>query len=210
MGEASKTGWMYVLDRRSGKFLYKSEAFVPQHNQFRKPTPEGVDISPGAAGGANWSPVALDPRTGLAYVAALHMPTRYTVKEIPGSADKPGVRYTSLEMIPGPTWGTLTALDTRARGKIRWQVKTEQPLIGGVLATGGDVVFTGEGNGDFSAFDARDGKRLWSFNCGAGVNAPPVTYELDGVQYVAVAAGGNSLFGYRQGDAVFVFRLPKR
>lgn len=56
---------------------------------------------------------------------------------------------------------------------------------------------------------AGDGRRLWSFNCGAGVNAPPATYELDGEQYVAVATGGNALFGYRQGDALFVFRLPR-
>ncbi|MBK8018829.1 MAG: PQQ-binding-like beta-propeller repeat protein [Betaproteobacteria bacterium] len=210
VGEASKTGWMYVLDRRSGKFLYKSEAFVPQHNQFRRPTPEGVDIAPGAAGGANWSPVSFDPRSGLAYVAGIHMPTRYTVKEIPAAENRPAVRYTSLEVIQGPTWGTLSALDTRAQGRIRWQVKTEQPLIGGVLATAGDVLFVGEGSGQFSAFDSRDGTRLWHFNCGAGVNAPPVTYELDGVQYVTVAAGGNSLFGFRQGDAVFTFALPRR
>ncbi len=71
-------------------------------------------------------------------------------------------------------------------------MKTAQPLIGGVLATAGDVVFTGEGNGDFSAFNARTGERLWTFNCGAGVNAPPISYELDGVQYIAVAAGGSA------------------
>ncbi len=74
----------------------------------------------------------------------------------------------------------------------------------------GKNVFVGEGSGQFSAFDSRDGTRLWHFNCGAGVNAPPVTYELDGVQYVTVAAGGNSLFGFRQGDAVFTFALPRR
>jgi PQQ-dependent dehydrogenase (methanol/ethanol family) len=207
VAEAGKTGWLYVLDRRNGKLLYKSEAFVPQQNQFRRPTPEGVVIAPGAAGGASWSPVAYDSRTGLAYVAALHMPTRYTVHELPATADKPAVRYTMLELAGGPSWGTLTALDTRTHGKIRWQVKTPQPLVGGVLATAGDLVFTGEGDGNFAAFDSRTGARLWQFNCGAGVNAPPVTYELDGVQYIVVAAGGSSIFGYRQGDAVLAFAL---
>ena len=207
VAEAGKTGWLYVLDRRDGKLLYKSEAFVPQHNQFRRPTPEGVVIAPGAAGGASWSPVAYDPRTGLAYVAAVHMPTRYTVHELPATADKPAVRYTMLDLAGGPSWGTLTALDTRTRGKIRWQVKTPQPLVGGVLATAGDLVFTGEGDGNLAAFDSRTGARLWQFNCGAGVNAPPVTYELDGVQYIVVAAGGSSIFGYRQGDAVLAFAL---
>lgn len=209
VGEAGKTGWFYVLDRRDGRLLYKSEPFVPQHNQFRKPTPEGIDIAPGAAGGANWSPVAIDPRTGLAYVAALHMPTRYSVRELPATKEQPAVRYTTLEFTGVPTWGTLTALDTRDRGRIRWQVKTDQPLIGGVLATAGDLVFSGEGDGRLSAFHAADGRRLWEFQCGAGVNAPPITFEVDGEQYIAVAAGGNSLFGYRQGDAVIAFRLAR-
>jgi PQQ-dependent dehydrogenase (methanol/ethanol family) len=209
VGQASKTGWFYVLDRRDGKLLYKSEAFVPQHNQFKRPTPEGVDIAPGAAGGASWSPVSYDPRTGLSYVAGVHMPTRYMVKEIAATATQPAIHYTTLDVVDGPTWGTLTAIDTRAKGRIAWQVKTAQPLVGGVLATAGDVVFTGEGNGDFSAFHAKTGERLWTFNCGAGVNAPAITYELDGVQYIAVAAGGSAIFGYRQGDAVMVFALPR-
>jgi len=208
VGHAGKTGWFYVLDRRDGRLLYKSEAFVPQHNLFRRPSPEGVEIAPGAGGGASWSPVSYDPRTGLVYVAALHMPTRYRVTEVPATAGAPALRYTALEPVRGATWGTLSAIDTRARGKIAWQVKTAQPLVGGVLATAGDVVFVGEGSGDFNAFHARTGERLWQFNCGAGVNAPPITYELDGRQYVAVAAGGNAIFGYRQGEAIVVFALP--
>lgn len=208
VGQASKTGWLYVLDRRDGRLLYKSEAFVPQSNLFARPTPDGVDIAPGAGGGASWSPISFDARTGLAYVAALHMPTRYTVSDIPASGDQPAIRYTSLEPVKGPTWGTLTAIDLNAGGKIRWQVKTAEPLIGGVLATAGNLVFTGEGNGNLSAFHARTGELLWQFNCGAGVNAPPISYEIDGRQYVAVAAGGNALFGYRQGESVVVFALP--
>ena len=86
-------------------------------------------------------------------------------------------------------------------------MKTSQPLVGGVLATAGNVVCTGEGDGNFAAFDGATGARLWQFSCGAGVNAPPVTYALDGVQYVLVAAGGNSLFGHRQGDALLAFAL---
>ena len=180
LAQASKTGWLYVLDRRDGSLLYKSEAFVPQSNLFKRPTAEGIVIAPGGGGGANWSPLSFDPRTGLVYVPALHMPMRYTVRDIPATADKPALRYTSLEPVDGPRWGTLSAIDTRARGKIRWQVKTPDPLLGGVLATAGNVVFSGEGNGHFSAFDARTGERLWQFNCGAGVNAPPVSYEIGG------------------------------
>jgi glucose dehydrogenase len=207
VAQAGKTGWLYVLDRRDGTLLYKSEAFVPQSNLFKRPTAEGIVVAPGAVGGANWSPLSYDPRTGLVYVPALHMPIRYAVREIPATTDKPALSYTALEPVEGPRWGTLSAIDTRERGRIRWQVKTPDPLVGGVLATAGDLVFTGEGNGNFTAFHARNGERLWQFNCGAGVNAPPVTYEIDGKQYVVVAAGGNALFGFKQGEAVFAFAL---
>jgi len=207
LAHAGKTGWLYVLDRRDGSLLYKSEPFVPHSNMFRRPTSEGIVIAPGGAGGANWSPVALDPRTGLAYVAAMHWPMRYTVKEIPAKGDKPAVRYTSLEPAETERWGLLSAIDTQAGGKIRWQVRTDQPLVGGVLATAGNVLFMGEGSGMFNAYDSRTGKRLWQFDCGAGVNAPPVTYRVDGRQYVAVAAGGNQLFGFKQGDLIQVFAL---
>lgn len=209
VGQASKTGWFYVLDRITGKLLFKSEPFVPHSNIFRRPTPQGIDIAPGAAGGASWSPVSLDARNDIAYVAGLHMPTRYTVKDLPAHEGKPALSYTTLEPVSGPTWGTLSALDLRNQGKIKWQVKTEQPLIGGVLATAGDVLFVGEGDGNFNAFDARNGERLWQFNCGAGVNAPPVSYEIDGEQYVVVAAGGSQIFGYRQGESVIAFGLPR-
>jgi glucose dehydrogenase len=209
IGQAGKTGWFYVMDRRDGSLLYKSEAFVPQWNLFKRPTAEGIEIAPGGAGGSSWSPVAFDARSGLAYVAALHWPMRYQVKQIPASGDKPAVRYSSLEPSGGPSWGTLSAIDTRDSGKIQWQVKTEQPLVGGVLATAGDLLFTGEGNGNFNAYDSSTGKLLWQARAAAGVNAPPVTYQVDGRQYIAVAAGGNSLFGFKQGDAVMVFALPE-
>ncbi len=208
VGHAGKTGWFYVLDRRDGKLLYKSEAFVPQQNMFKRPTAEGIDIAPGGAGGANWSPVSLDTRTGLAYVAAMHWPMRYTLKEIPASGDKPALRYTSLEPSNAPRWGVLSAMDTQNSGSIKWQVKTAEPLVGGVLATAGDLLFMGEGNGKFNAFNSQTGEVLWQHDCGAGVNAPPITYQVEGKQYVAVAAGGNQLFGFKQGESVHVFALP--
>ncbi|RTK95633.1 MAG: pyrrolo-quinoline quinone [Lysobacterales bacterium] len=209
VGQASKLGWFYAHERRSGALLFKSEAFVPQENLFAAPTAEGTRIAPGAVGGASWSPVAFDPASGLAYVAAAHIPIRYTLREIAGAKDGEALRYTELKPVDEPNWGTLTAIATREGGRIRWQQRTDKPLIGGVLATAGGLVFTGEGDGFFDAFDAATGERLWRFQCGAGVNAPPVTYEVDGVQYVAVAAGGNSLFGYKSGGALIVFALQR-
>ena len=209
VGQASKLGWFYAHERRSGALLFKSEAFVPQENLFAAPTAEGTRIAPGAVGGASWSPVAFDPASGLAYVAAAHIPIRYTLREIAGTKGGEALRYTELKPVDEPNWGTLTAIATREGGRIRWQQRTDKPLIGGVLATAGGLVFTGEGDGFFDAFDAATGERLWRFQCGAGVNAPPVTYEVDGVQYVAVAAGGNSLFGYKSGGALIVFALQR-
>jgi glucose dehydrogenase len=92
-------------------------------------------------------------------------------------------------------------------GNIAWQYIAPQPLIGGALATGGNLVFMGEGNGWFDAFNATTGQKVWRYNLGAGVNAPPITYQVDGVQYIAVAAGGNFQLGFPYGDAVAIFRL---
>ena len=208
VGEASKTGWFYVNDRVTGELLFKSENYVPHRNIFRPPTEEGITIAPGAAGGTSWSPVSFDSATGLAYIAGLHMPTKYTVRERPASNGKPAVRYSKLEVADEPRWGILSAIDTRAQGNIRWQTKTKDILIGGVLATSGGLVFMGQGTGEFSAFDSATGEHLWSFNCGAGVNAPPITYEIDGTQYVTVAAGGHNLFGFPRGNALMTFALP--
>lgn len=207
VGQAGKTGWFYVHDRKNGSLLYKSAAFVPQENIFRPPTADGITIAPGAGGGASWSPVSYDVRTGLAYVAAMHMPMTYTVRERYADASGDGLRYTVLEPAPVPRWGVLSAIDTRAGGKIRWQTKTDDILVSGVLATAGNLVFMGEGNGYFNAYDSATGERIWQFQTGAGVNAPPITYKIGDTQYVAVAAGGHQLFGFPTGDAVIAFAL---
>ncbi len=209
VGQASKLGWYYVHDRRDGSLLFKSEAFVPQENLFARPTPQGVRITPGPAGGSNWSPASLDAARNVVYVAGMHIPMTYRTDELPADGDKPAVPYFVIEPVQEKNWGTLTALDLADKGRIVWQTKTDQPLVGGVLATAGGLVFSGEGGGDFSAFDATSGAKLWSFNCGAGVNAPPVSFEIDGEQYVVVAAGGSQIWGFRQGGAVMVFGLSK-
>ena len=208
VAQASKLGWVYVHDRRDGTLLFKSDAFVPQENLFAAASAGGTRIAPGVGGGANWSPVSLDAKNLRVFVAGMHMPTVYRTAELAAVGDKPPVRYAIFEASKEPNWGTLTALDLRNKGRILWQQKTKEPLIGGVLATAGGLVFTGEGNGDFSAFEAATGARLWQFNCGAGVNAPPIAYRIDGKDYVAVAAGGSQIWGFRQGGAVVVFGLP--
>ena len=142
------------------------------------------------------------------YLGAIHRPTRLSVHY----ADEPSgrVAYTATDLaLELPSWGTLSAVDTHDNGKLRWQVKTPQPLIGGVLATAGNLVFVGEGDGNFAAFDATSGERLWGHASGVGVNAPPVSYAVNGVQYVAVAAGGSKYFGFPTGDLLTAFALDE-
>jgi hypothetical protein len=94
-------------------------------------------------------------------------------------------------------------------GKIVWQNKVPQPMMGGSLATAGGLVFTGEGNGNFNAYDSKTGKLLWQFNGGAGCNSAPMTFEWNGEQFIAVACGGNFQLSYPLGNSVYVFGLPK-
>ncbi|HWP47084.1 MAG TPA: PQQ-dependent dehydrogenase, methanol/ethanol family [Candidatus Limnocylindrales bacterium] len=210
VGHAGKTGWVYILDRTNGKLIKKSDAFVPQENMFAPPTEKGTRMLPGANGGSEWSPMAYSPQTQMVYVAGLHQPMHYIVHTAPLEKGKLwlGSAFIAAPGEEKDQYGTFTAINVNT-GKIVWQHKTEQPLIGGSLATAGGLVFTGEGNGYFNAFDAKTGKLLWRFQCGAGVNAAPISFEVDGQQMIAVAAGGNFQLGFPYGDAIFVFGLSK-
>lgn len=208
VGQASKTGWYYVNDRATGQLLMKSDAFVPQKNMFAKATKEGTVLYPGILGGSNWSPSALDEVNQTSFVAGIHSPIKYTLVEEPAKDDLPAISYASSEPTKDPRWGVLSAINLTT-GKMRWQVKTAEPLMGGVLATRGGLVFMGEGDGKFNAYHNETGDLLWQAKVDAGVNAPPISYEVDGVQYVAVAAGGNAIFGFPAGDNILVYALPK-
>ena len=211
--EAGKTGFVYVLDAATGKLIRRSAAFVPQQNMYTQPTAEGVFMLPGANGGQEWSPIAVHPDLAYAYTVALHQPMHYKVHYAPwekgrlwlGSAF---VRVPDAKGGYSGEYGLVSAVDLNT-GKIAWQAKTELPMMGGATATAGGLVFTGEGNGWFKAYDAKTGAVLWSFNCGAGANAAPSVFEVDGEEFVAVAAGGNFQISYPLGNSVFVFGLPK-
>jgi PQQ-dependent dehydrogenase (methanol/ethanol family) len=204
---AGKTGHVYVHDRATGELIRFSEAMIPQENMWVLPTKDGARMLPGANGGVEWSPMAFNPKLRLAYAANLHQPMTYHVEE----AKYPGGKLWlggAFKVIPGEKqWGRLAAVDVDT-GKMVWKFDTDLPLMGGALATAGDLVFNGEGNGWFRAFDAKTGKKLWEFYCGAGVNAPAVTYMVGNKQYVAVAAGGNTQIDFKRGNSVIVFALP--
>jgi PQQ-dependent dehydrogenase (methanol/ethanol family) len=201
-----KTGHVYVHDRKDGRLIRYSQAMVPQENMWTLPTPQGARMLPGANGGVEWSPMAYNAKARLAYAVNLHQPMTYQVEASPYPGGKIWLGG-AFKNVPGEEqWGNVTAVNIDT-GKIAWQSRTDQPMIGGALATGGNLVFAGEGNGWFKAYDAMNGKTLWKYQCGAGVNAPAVSYTVNGKQYIAVAAGGNTQLDFKRGNSVFVFAL---
>jgi alcohol dehydrogenase (cytochrome c) len=208
--EAGKTGNIYVNNRKDCSLIRFSDAMVSQEGMWTLPTAaapdQGARMFPGANGGVEWSPMATNPSLGLAYAINLHQPMTYTINSSPYPNGKLWLGG-AFTIIPGSTQsGNVTAVDYNT-GKIKWQVKTPQPMIGGILATAGGLVFTGESNGWFKAYDAGNGSILWKFQAGAGVNAPPSSYTVDGKQYVVVAAGGNVQVDSKRGNSIIAFTL---
>jgi PQQ-dependent dehydrogenase (methanol/ethanol family) len=202
-----KTGHVYVHRADDCSLIRFSEAMVPQENMWVLPTKDGARMLPGANGGVEWSPMAINPKLGLAYAVNLHQPMTYHVESTPYPGGKLWLGG-AFKVIPGEEQaGNVTAVDYNT-GKIKWQQKTPQPMIGGALATAGGLVFAGEGNGLLKAYDADSGNVLWQYQCGAGVNAPPVSYSVGGKQYIAAAAGGNVQLNFKRGNSIVVFALP--
>jgi PQQ-dependent dehydrogenase (methanol/ethanol family) len=202
-----KTGHIYVHDRKDCSLIRFSEAMIPQENMWVLPTAQGARMLPGANGGVEWSPMAVNAKLRLAYALNLHQPMTYHVE----AAKYPGGKLWlggAFKAIPGEKqWGRVAAVNIDT-GKIAWKYDTEQPLIGGGLATAGNLFFFGEGNGLFKALDAANGKLLWQFQCGAGANAMPVSYMVGKKQYIAMGCGGNTQLDFKRGNSVFVFALP--
>jgi alcohol dehydrogenase (cytochrome c) len=205
---AGKTGWLYVIDAATGKLVRKSQNFVPHENIFALPTAEGTRMLPGANGGSEWSPISVNPKLGYAFVAALHQPMNYITHTAPWEKGRLWLG-SAFVAIPGEEqYGLFSAIDLKS-GKIAWQNKVPQPMMGGSLSTAGGLTFTGEGNGNFNAYDSRTGKLLWQFNAGAGCNGTPMSFELDKEQFIGMACGGNFQLSYPLGAAILVFGLPK-
>ncbi len=205
---AGKTGFVYVNDRKDCHLIRFSEAMVPQDHMYALPTASpGTRMLPGANGGVEWSPMAVDPTLNLAYAINLHQPMHYSVKSAayPGG-DKLWLGGAFTVIAEEEQWGNVTAVDYNS-GKIRWQVKTPQPMIGGILATAGGLVFTGESNGFFKAYDSATGAELWRFQAGAGVNAPPSGYTVEGKEFIVVGAGGNAQVDSKRGNNIIAFTL---
>jgi alcohol dehydrogenase (cytochrome c) len=141
-------------------------------------------------GGKNWPPTAYNPDHNIWYIPVIESCNEMTNQEmIPGESYKPREFFTG----GGPRQhqqitGSVTAIDV-ASGAIVAKHETKYPMLGGILTTGGDLVFTGHPSGEFVALDAKTLEELWRFDTGAGINAPPITYSVDGKQYVALLVG---------------------
>ena len=208
---AGKTGYIYVHDRKDCSLIRFSEPMVSQKDAGPAVGNAGARskaarMFPGANGGVEWSPIATDPSHGLAYAINLEQEMTYTVASSPYPGGKLWLGGAFTNVPGGVQTGNVTAVDYNT-GKIKWQVKTPQPMIGGILATAGGVVFTGEANGWFKAYDATSGNELWKFQAGAGVNAPPSSYMVGGKQYVVVGAGGNVQIDAKRGNSIIAFTL---
>ena len=209
---AGKTGYVYVHDRKDCSLIRFSEPMVSQKDRWVLPTPtqpldaKSARMFPGANGGVEWSPIATNPGLSLAYAINLEQEMTYTVASAAYPEGKLWLGGAFTNVPGGVQAGNVTAVDYDT-GKIKWQVKTPQPMIGGILATAGGVVFAGESNGWFKAFDAKNGNVLWKFQAGAGVNAPPSSYTAGGKQFIVVAAGGNVQVDSRRGNSIVAFTL---
>ena len=209
---AGKVGYIFVHDRKDCSLIRFSEPMVSQKDRWTLPTPtqpldpKSARMFPGANGGVEWSPIATDPTHNMAYAINLEQEMTYTVASTPYPDGKLWLGGAFTNIPGGAQTGNITAVNYN-NGKVVWQVLTPEPMIGGILATAGGLVFAGEGNGWFRAYNSLNGKALWSFQAGAGVNAPPSSYTVGGKQYIVVGAGGNTQLDFKRGDSIIAFTV---
>ncbi|HYE58241.1 MAG TPA: PQQ-binding-like beta-propeller repeat protein, partial [Rhodothermales bacterium] len=177
------------------------------------PSEEGTLISPGPAGAKEWPHAAYSPRTGYLYAPTIEAAAVFESRVQRFTESLP--YFGGEAKVTGEHWGELKAFDP-ATGRQVWSWRYGYPLVASVLATAGDLVFTGLPTGEAVAFDTRSGEQLWSFQTGSGIHSNPVTYSVNGKQYVAIPSGWGGwlegfapgLFGGPRGNALYVFALP--
>lgn len=171
---------------------------------------EPVTLKPSPQGGANWPPSAYNPNTEYFYVLGNDNYFAYAhYGEEEGERFKEGKEYIGSVWQPvenSPGRGTVTALDIKTN-KIVWQKKWDAIAYSGILTTKGNLVFVGHNDGRIIAYNAKTGDQLWEFKTDAGANAPPITYEVDGKQYISIFSAGNTLAGSKHGDKIYTFSL---
>jgi alcohol dehydrogenase (cytochrome c) len=194
----NELNWTPGLDPKTGLPLnYKPNADIQIYNEGSHGTrakPQAGRLCPSHFGGKNWEPSAFNPALNLIYVSSVEGCNAIdTVEqkdfEDQGGAVKPRDRFTGGGFkLVDRLYGALKAIDP-ITGETRVNLRLDYPAYSGVLATSGNLVFLGQPDGTFAAYDGKTLKELWSFNTGTGINAPPISYAVNGKQYVAVLAG---------------------
>jgi len=209
LAHANRNGFFYLLDRTNGSFLFAkpfghvtwAKEIAPDGRPQLLPVAtsdeKGKVVCPGAAGATNWMAPSFSPQTGLLYVVAREQCDLFTAIPQPFHPGHPylgSVYYKPAEETP---WGAVRAIDPLT-GKIKWEFKYISAPWAGALSTAGGLVFSGDMEGYFIAFDAATGKDLWHFETGATIYDSPMSYSVAGKQYVVIASG----------SALFAFALP--
>jgi alcohol dehydrogenase (cytochrome c) len=216
MMKADRNGFFYVINRETGK-LISAEKFVPTNwaskidpattrpveDPDKRPGPDHAakNICPNLIGGKNWQPMSFNPQTGFVYIPANNI--CQDMSEAKDIEYRKGVFFLGKEFtaLPGPGGylGDIIAWDPIAK-KAVWDIKETLPFNGGTLSTAGDLMFYGNLLGQFKAIDAKSGVELWKMQLGSGVGAGPISYSIDGKQYVAVVAGRTAAIPAFLGD----------
>jgi alcohol dehydrogenase (cytochrome c) len=250
IAEAGKTGWIYILDRATGKPLIgivekKVPQFAEQATYPTQPYPVGDALVPQCApkvqgfprsacifdpvttvdtvfqpiysGGVVWTPMTYSPQTHYLYTEANYFPSDITLKNTPYAKGKLYIGFGPSNPVLGVTYYSNLTASNAATNRIAWQVKVPYQDLGntgGAIPTAGGLLFVGMPDGWFGAYNARTGKLLWKFQMGYGAVAPPITYDVNGTQYVAIDTGGQTgaaPVGKNKkplyGDALWVFSL---
>ena len=238
--QANRNGFFYVLDRTNGKLISGTQfarkvnwasgidkvtgrpidtpmtAMVKKTEEMK----DFIEVWPSAFGGKNWMPMSYDPGRKLVFLNTIDVGMK--------------VKYVKQERSSGPNWylglelggfvdpadgnrGALIAWDP-ATAKEVWRAPNKSPYWAGVLSTASGLVFTGSQTGQFLAFDAKDGRKLWSFQTGSGISGLPIAWEKDGREYLTVLSGSAHVYGALAGDpdtanvpaggSVWTFALP--
>lgn len=225
LGHFDKNGYFFVLDRTNGELQHVTP-FVDRIDwgvitRDGKVTPrkypdkegEPVHFYPGPAGAKEWTHAAYNQQTEMFYVPVADVGATATRRR---REFKEGQPYwgAAVQVDIDDMAGSISAFDTNGEEKWRW--RNNYPMASSVCTTAGNLVFAGTPTGEFIALDARTGDELWKFQCGSGHHGSPMTYSIDGKQYVAVPVGWGGwlegiipgMLGAGHGDALIVFALP--
>ncbi len=208
---ANRNAFYYTIDRETGEFLVGTpfaqqtwaegldENGRPIRVPNTAPTPEGVVVSPPIGGGTNWWSPAFSPRTQLFYVNAFDGEQEYFTRDEEYVEGETFMGGGGNNVLPIDHYQSYIRAIEPATGNIRWEYPIAPRSTSGLLSTEGDLVFGGTVDGWFFALDAVSGEELWHINVGSRVHSGPMTYAVDGQQYVSIAAG-NVVFTFGLDD----------